>query len=142
MNISKTAILSTGLFISLAINILLGNIMLGKHAAGQQMDKRVAQASLKFVKELPPAQRQKVEQIAKSKQSELADKRRELLKEQKNIRELLRAKQFDKAQLESAFTRYRNASSEMQAIIQSIMLESAALLSPKDRPKLLEQPRK
>ncbi|MGC8100361.1 periplasmic heavy metal sensor [Metapseudomonas otitidis] len=139
----RTGLLATALLLSLATNAFLVGWLIARPATpalafglqSQPMRQLMAR-----VEALPDAQRSEVSAIISSHAPELRrlastnrDNRRQLLKQ-------LAADPLDRSAIESGFARQRQATGELQAAAQAMLLEIAERLPAEQRHQLLERP--
>lgn len=139
----RTGLLVTALLLSLAANAFLVGWLIARPATpalafglqSQPMRQLMAR-----VEALPDAQRSEVSAIISTHAPELRrlasanrDNRRQLLKQ-------LAADPLDRSAIESGFARQRQATGELQAAAQAMLLEIAERLPAEQRHQLLERP--
>lgn len=139
----RNGLLATALLLSLAANAFLAGWLIARPATptlafglqGQPMRQLMAR-----VQALPPAQRSEVGAIIAS---HAADLRRLASANRDNRRQLLQqlaADPLDHGAIESGFARQRQATGELQAAAQAMLLEIAERLPAEQRRQLLERP--
>ncbi|GAC1029339.1 hypothetical protein thsps21_01660 [Pseudomonas sp. No.21] len=138
---NRTWLLGGALLLSIAANAFLAGWLIARPAtAVAGLQSQPMRQLLARVQELPPEQRREVRGIVREHAAELRrlaaanrDNRQQLLQQ-------LGEPSLDRAALEQSFARQRQATGELQAAAQAMLLEIADTLPAEQRRQLLARP--
>lgn len=130
---NRQTALVAALLISVAINLLIVGVVLGRLGAPRGEPPPAAWAA----RELRPDTRNLVREQMRKQLPEVRPLRREMREAQRAVRMAATAEDFDPAMLRDAFARLREAGNSYQQFIHESLADVAASLPPPEREALV-----
>jgi uncharacterized membrane protein len=137
--ITKTGLLSLGLFLSIIFNLMLGGLWVGHYVAGPvPRDSGPLAALNRLERDVPQEQKTQIDALLAKSRDDLRAKYKALQEQRLHIHQMLAEPNLDQTQLEEAFAKYRADFQAMQAQMHEVIAQAALVLPPKSRAHLVE----
>jgi uncharacterized membrane protein len=132
----KARWLKIALIVSLALNLMAIGIAAGFILKPHKDFHSPAMSFHHMTKDLSPESRALIKNITKKHKDKFRGMLRQIHQQRRAISDLLAAETVDKAELEAAFERLQQLSSDFQGSLHQVMIEAAQQLPREDRQKL------
>jgi uncharacterized membrane protein len=126
---------------SLALNLFLAGVLGARLWREQQWRERAAVAGPlgRITAAMPESARDKVKAVTEPRQQELRDRSREARRARNEAMQALAADNFDRTRANAAFAEARQRFNAMSDLMQSVLIEVAATLTPEERVQFRER---
>ncbi|MGE0724545.1 MAG: periplasmic heavy metal sensor [Alphaproteobacteria bacterium] len=132
-------LLPTALVASLAANVFMGSVLVGQFAHQRtQSDFGVFQSFRRFTETMPSETRDIVRESFLARRPDMRRNRAVLREARTAVRTALAAEPYDRAAVERAFERLRQANEALSHSAQEAIIEAAGKLPPDQRRRIAE----
>ncbi|MCK4945431.1 MAG: periplasmic heavy metal sensor [Alphaproteobacteria bacterium] len=136
----KDLVIKGLLFVSIALNVILGATLTGRTLFADPGKKEaVAEKRVMRLEALPKIERDDVKKIFKQKRQELRAAREDIKNARKDISQFMGSDSYTREEAERKLIDLRDKTSEMQILTQKMMLDAADALPSQYRAKLFER---
>lgn len=124
------------LFASLALNLFLGGMVIGRQAAPERGER--FKAFQEQIEMLPETERKMAQEVIHEYRPKLKEEMQALREQRQNIFALIQSDNYSRAEAEERFRALREQTLKVQALTQAMMLDLADQLGPEKRAALLQ----
>ncbi len=133
---NKRWVIGLVLFISIALNITLGSMLIGKQASQHRQPMRMA---LERLDSLPEASREKAMDIVLENRAALREKMQAIRQSRQEIKAYVTSENYTRAEAEKKLAELRQKTAALQEAAQTMILDIADTLPPEERATMLQK---
>ena len=132
----KPWIIGLVLFVSVALNMTLASMLIGKQASQQFQPMHMA---LDMLDDLPEASRKKATDILMEDRLSLSEKMQEFLRSRQNMKAYLASDEYRRKEAEKKLAELRQKTTTLQEAAQAMILDIVDSLPPEERAAILKK---